>query len=163
MDIGGSTAIQRAPSNLYGPNQEEASIARVNAREGSAITKLSEPLDENNWMAWRERMKRILRLCGILAYAEGKVDKPQDIKGATNWEFNDIYAQVMITNNITSTEMVHVSQCFTAKAMWDNLEAVHESKGHQTIVSIIQNLFHTKAEEDSNISELLNQLKHYWV
>ena len=46
--------------------------------------------------------------------------------------------------------------------MWDNLEAVHESKGHQTIVSIIRNLFHTKADEDSNISEHLNQLKIYW-
>ena len=86
MDIGGSSAplpIQREPSNLYGPNQDKASITRVNVREGSAITKLSEPLDESNWMAWRERMKRVLRLCGIQAYAEGKVDKPQDIKGAT--------------------------------------------------------------------------------
>ena len=57
--------------------------------------------------------------------------------------------------------MVHVSQCRTAKSMWDSLEAVHESKGHQTIVSIIQNLFHTKAEEESNISEHLNQLQRF--
>jgi hypothetical protein len=58
--------------------------------------------------------------------------------------------------------MVHVGQCDTAKGMWDNLEAVHESKGHQTIVSIIRNLFHTKADETSDINEHLNQLKIYW-
>ena len=42
------------------------------------------------------------------------------------------------------------------------LDAVHESKGHQTIVSIIRNLFHTKADENSNINDHLNQLKQYW-
>ena len=144
------------------PNEDELNIERVQAREGSAITKLSEPLDELNWMAWRERMTRVLRLCGVEAYAQGKVDRPTDIKNVKNWEFNDNYAQVMIINNIASTEMVHVSQCTTAKAMWESLEAVHESKGHQTIVSIIRNLFHTKASEDSNINEHLNQLKKYW-
>ena len=46
--------------------------------------------------------------------------------------------------------------------MWDSLETVHKSKGHQTIVSIIQNLFHMKADEDSDINGHLNQLKQYW-
>ena len=71
----------------------------------------------HNWMAWRERMKRVLRLCGVEAYAEGSVVRPADTKGAENWEFNDNYAQVMIINNITSSEMMHVSQCMTAKTM----------------------------------------------
>jgi len=98
----------------------------------------------------------------VESYAEGKIPQPSDAKSAEDWKFNDNYAQVIIMNNITSTEMVHVSQCMTAKAMWDSLEAVHESKGHQTIVSIIRNLFHTRADEESNITEHLNQLKQYW-
>jgi hypothetical protein len=117
--------------------EDDLAIRRVSTREGSAITKLSEPLNESNWMPWRERMRRVLRLCEVDAYVEGKIDRPDDAKNAANWKFNDNYAQIMIINNITSTEMVHVGQCDTAKGMWDNLEAVHESKGHQTIVSII--------------------------
>jgi hypothetical protein len=159
--------MQREPSNLYDPEPQSqensvASIARVQAREGSSITKLPELLNEVNWMGWRERMRRVLRLCGVEAYAEGKVMKPVDAKGIENWKFNDNYAQCIILNNLEETEMVHVSQCVTAKAIWESLDAVHESKGHQTIVSIIRNLFHTKAEEDSNINEHLNQLKKYW-
>ena len=96
------------------------------------------------------------------AYAEGKIGIPEDTKSVENWEFIDIYVQLMIIKNISSTKMVHVSQCSTAKAMWDNLEAVHKLKGHQSIISIIRNLFHTKADEDSNISKHLNQLKKYW-
>ena len=138
----------------------EPNIKHVQAHEGSTITKLSEAL-ESNWIAWRERIKRVLRLCGVETYAKGKIQCPADAAEAENWKYNDNYAQVMIINNITSTEMVHVGQCDTAKAMWDNLEVVHESKGHQTIVSIIRNLFHTKADEDSDINEHLNQLKQY--
>ena len=140
----------------------EPSIEHVQACKGFAITKLSEPLNEENWMGWREWMRRVLQLCGILAYVEGKILIPRDMKSAKNWEFNDNYAQVMIINNITSPETVHTSQCLTAKVMWDSLEAVHKTKGHQTIVSIIRNLFQTKAEEDSNTGEHLNQLKKYW-
>jgi hypothetical protein len=150
-------AAERESSVFTEHPDGKPTIVRVQAR-GSALTKLTEPLTEDNWMAWRERMKRTLRLCGVEGYARGSIEKPIEPISAENWEFNDNYAQVVIINNITSTEMVHTSQCITAKAMWDNLEAVHESKGHQTIVSIIRNLFHTKAEEDSNISDHLNQL-----
>ena len=92
-------------------------------------------------------MRRVLRLCGVLAYVDEKIPVPSDTKGARNWEFNDNYAQVIVINNITSLETVYTSQCQTAKAMRESLEAVHKTKGHQTIVSIIWNLFHTKADE----------------
>lgn len=93
-------------------------------------------------------------------FVTGTVNRPvdKDSEDRKNWSFNDNYAQVLIVNNITASEMVHVGQCKTAKNIWNNLEAVHESKGHQTIVSIIRNLFHTKADDNSNISEHLNQL-----
>jgi hypothetical protein len=160
---GTSSTTPRVFGGVYNEtNEAEPAIVRVQAREGSAITKLSEPLNEENWTAWREQMRRVLRLCGVEAYAEGTIETPGDTKSAKNWDFNDNYAQVMIINNISTTEMVHISQCVTAKAMWDSLEAVHETKGHQTIVSIIRNLFHTKADEDSDINEHLNQLKKYW-
>ncbi|KAF8238110.1 hypothetical protein L208DRAFT_1243950 [Tricholoma matsutake] len=43
-----------------------------------------------------------------------------------------------------------------------NLEAIHELKGHQMIISYIRNLFHTMADDRENISKHLNQLKQYW-
>ena len=137
-------------------------ITHVQAHEGSSILQLNEPLNEDNWMAWHKRMRRILHLCSVEGYAKGLIQCPIDIKNAENWKLNDNYAQAVILNNITSTEMVHVVQCTTAHAVWLNLEAIHESKGHQTIVSIIRNLFHTKAEEGSNINDHLTKLKQYW-
>ena len=107
-------------------------------------------------------MKRILRLCGVEGYAEGTIKRPDSAPDADNWDYNDNYAQILIVNNVAQTEMIHVGQSVTAHAVWSNLEAVHESKGHQTITAIIRNLFRTTAEEDANISEHLNTLKTYW-
>ena len=155
--------------SIYGGSQvhhtpliEEPNINRVQACEGSSITKLIEPLTKHNWVAWCEQMRRVLHLCGVEEYAKGRISCPNDIKNTANWEFNDNYAQAVILNTITSTEMVHVGQCRTAQAVWENLEAIHELKGHQTIVSIIQNLFHKKAKEGSNINEHLGKLMEYW-
>ena len=79
--------------------------------------------------------------------------------GSDNWDYNDNLAQVVIMNNISSLEMVHVSQCVNVHAMWKSLEAVHKAKGHQTIIAVIRNLFHTIVD---NINEHLNRLLCYW-
>ena len=96
-----------------GSHFDEPKIEKVSACEGSSITKLSEPLTKTNWLSWREQMKRVLRLCGVEAYAEGTIDRPIGpmTENTVNWEFNDNYAQVMIINNISSTEIIHVGQC----------------------------------------------------
>jgi hypothetical protein len=127
-----------------------------------SITKLTKPLSKNNWIAWREHMKHMLCYFRIEEYVVGTIYHPEDdVDSAKNWDYNDNYTQMIIVNNIASMEMVHIGQCENAKAMWDSLEAVHKSKGHQTIVSVIRNLFHTHATED-NISDHFNKLKEYW-
>lgn len=58
--------------------------------------------------------------------------------------------------------MVHVSQSTTASEMWKSLVAVHEAKGHQTMIAVICNLLHTIAEEHMDINKHLNKLLGYW-
>ena len=58
--------------------------------------------------------------------------------------------------------MVYVGQCATSYEMWGSLVAVHESKGHQTTISYMRNLFRTTTEEGDDISDHLNKLKQYW-
>jgi len=102
-----------------------APIEKVKAGAPS-IMKLTEPLSKNNWIAWRERIKRVLRYCCMEEYITGTIYRPEedeDVEGAENWDYNDNYTQMMIVNNITSLEMVHIGQCanLNAKAMWDSL------------------------------------------
>ena len=123
---GPSVAAESAVTAIY--DQDHPTVARVLVREGSAITKLPDPLGENNWMAWRERMRRVLRLCGVEAYVDGAVPIPQGTTSLANWVYNDNYAQVIITNNVASPEMLFVTKCDTARTMWKSLEDIHESR-----------------------------------
>lgn len=157
-----STTTTAPAGNPPAIGNNTGDIQRVPAREGVNVIKLGEPLDENNWTVWKERMKRALRLCGIEAYVYGKVKRPDDLIQANNWDFNDNYAQFVIIHNLTQAETTLVGQCTTAHDMWNTLEALHETKGHQTIIGIIRNLFRTVAEEGTNIGEHLNALKSYW-
>ena len=159
--------IDVEPNPGEGPSQgavqvTPTSIERLQAREISAISKLTEPLNESNWTVWKERMKRVLLLCRVDKYATGSIPRPTEVEAGETWDYNDNYAQVIIVSNISSTEMVHVSQCNTASAMWKSLIAVHEAKGHQTMIAVIQNLLHTIAEENSDINIHLNKLLGYW-
>jgi len=159
--------IDVEPNPREGPSQgavqvTPTSIERLQAREISAISKLTEPLNESNWTVWKERMKRVLLLCRVDKYATGSIPRPTEVEAGETWDYNDNYAQVIIVSNISSTEMVHVSQCNTASAMWKSLIAVHEAKGHQTMIAVIQNLLHTIAEENSDINIHLNKLLGYW-
>jgi len=143
----------------------EAGIVRVRPNENSAITQMGILLDDTNWTIWRSRMGLTLQLCGVDEYAKGRIARPdpgQDPVGSVNWRFNDSYAKTLIAQNVAATEEEHISQCATARDMWANLEAVHELKRYQTVVSCMLNLFKTVADEGDDIIEHLDKLNQYW-
>jgi hypothetical protein len=63
-------------SNVNITSHHGSNITQVSAREGSLITKLSEPLTKDNWMSWHEHMRTVLRLCSVIAYVEGTIPCP---------------------------------------------------------------------------------------
>ena len=153
--------IHRMTPNL----KPKPSILRVRASENQAITRTEDRLDDTNWTVWRHRLTLMLQICGVQGYVTGTVECPdpgQDPEGASNWDFNDTYAKVLIANNVATNEMVHLSQSRTARDSWLNLEAVHDAKSHQTTIGITRNLYRTSAEDGDNIAEHLNKLKRYW-
>src|ERR1700735_707137 len=140
-------------------------IKKVDARKAASITRLVEPLDETNWNIWRERIRRVFKVCGVLPYIDdtipcpNKETHPEDYHA---WEFNDSYAQCLISNNITANQMINVSRLDTARQMWVSLQAVHASRGYQYAIAIERSLFSTRAEEGQDINEHLNKLKETW-
>jgi len=131
----------------------------------SSITKMKEPLDESNWVIWRERIRRIFHLCGVEPYVYGKLKRPDpavDLAIHDIWDYNDVYAQILITNNISKGQMVHVTRLNTACEIWKSLEAIHETKDYQIAITIQRSLFRKCASEDDDIIEHLAELKKQW-
>jgi len=80
----------------------------------SNITKMLEPLNDTNWVVWCERIRRLFLLSGAEPYVYGTLKRPNSATSPNLaiWIKNDVYAQILIMNNITMGQMVHVSQEF---------------------------------------------------
>ena len=140
-------------------------IKCVRPNENSAITRTQDSLNDENWTVWQQRLLLMLQICGVQNYITRGTPRPDvglDPEGAANWDFNDTYTRVLIANNVTTTQMVHIGQCHTASECWSSLEAIHDAKSHQTIIGIIWNLYRASAEDGNNIADHLNKLKRYW-
>jgi len=146
----------------------EADIEQIRTSETGGIIRLLEPLDDTNWSVWCNHMLGIFKIYGVEEYVIGIVNMPNKSlqpRAARNWTFNNAFTKVLITNNIMSLQKVHVSHCKTACDMWQNLAAVHESKGHQTLVVFMHNLYRCNAKDGDNIVEHIAKLKGWceWI
>jgi hypothetical protein len=127
--------------------------------KGSGITKMKEQLDDSNWVTWCEQIHRIFALCGVNPYVYGKLPRPDpeiNPDMADIWDMNDMYAQILITNNISKDQMVHVSRLNTAREIWKSLEAIHETHDYQIAIAV------QRATKDDDIVEHLTRLKKQW-
>jgi len=130
------TTYSRSPTPPLPPDLEITKIDLINPN----ITRLQEPLNDVNWVLWCERMRCIFVLCQVDPYVYGTLKKPKPTTSNSNtiavWNANDVYAQILITNNITQSQLVHVSRFNTSHEIWKSLEAIHETKDYQVAVAI---------------------------
>ena len=89
-------------------------------------------------------------------------DKNISPDDAETWTENDNYAQVIITQNLSKGQMIHVARLDTSADMWLALQAIHETKGHLSAIAAQHALFGTHAEEGDNIVAHLAKLKTGW-
>ncbi len=107
----------------------------------------------------------MFKLCKVTGYIFGDIAQPNhahDPEGTDNWDFNDSYVAMLIYENISAAQKVHVGQYNMAYDVWNNLEAMHEVTGHTTIITWICTLFKCTAEEGDDILQHLNNLKVNW-
>ena len=123
----------------------------------TSITKMKDPLD-NNWMIWREHICCIFSICGIDSYVYSKLECPDpalDPEITTTWDINDMYAQIIIMNNISKDQMVHITRLDTAHKIWKSLEAIHKTRDYQIAITIQCTLFRQCASNGDDITEHL--------
>ena len=75
------------------------------------ITQMMDPLNDTNWNVWKGCMKCMFKLCKVLAYIFGDVERPDptlDPISAENQGFNDSYAAILIYENILSSQKVYM-------------------------------------------------------
>ena len=99
------------PSN---PNIIAPAIKLLDTKNYTNVCQLIERdhLSNDNWHDWTHLMKRIFKNCEITKYIDGTIQCPDqlDYPGpANNWSQNDSWAQQVILQNITPSQLHHVA------------------------------------------------------
>ena len=63
---------------------------------------------------------------------------------------------------MSDKSIIHIKHGSSSNIAWENLKAIYKDKSQETAIAIIQNLWHTTAEEGDDISDHLTTLKKYW-
>ena len=148
-----------ANTSVLQPNNSGSStgggIVQSGILRGAISTYKIDPLREDNWLAWQNRMTSILKLQKVFGLIDGTVPKPDinDPDAITGWEERDLVAQVLIKNNLSDEQMVHVDQDIitTAAGMWQSLRAVHETRSKSAITAAKRTFYGMRAADDANI------------
>ena len=139
-------------------------VALIRTKEYMAVSKLPEQshLTDDNWYDWKEWMNRVFISCDITGYIDGIIQRvvpEQDGIGAKNWVKNDTWAQQVIMDNVSATQMNHICSKRTAHTMYQGLASTHEDMVFYT-VNNIENLLQTaRATDTDNSLEHLDNLK----
>ena len=127
----------------------------------SAISsfKTPDPLNDENWVAWKGQITPMLELNGVWTHCDGVevAPPPEEVERYKEWEIAECVACILILNNLSAVQFVHVSQATSVKQMWDSLKAIHEHRGQQSIMAIRHTLYQAHAKDgDDIIAHLTN-------
>jgi hypothetical protein len=146
------------------PANNPPTVALIRTKEYTAVNRLPERshLTDNNWYDWKEWMNRVFTSCDITGYIDGTIQRvvpEHDVIGARNWVKNDTWAQQIIMDNVSATQMNHIRSKRTAHAMYEGLASTHEDMVFYT-VNNIENLLQTaKATDADDLLKHLDNLK----
>ena len=115
--------------------------------------KTPDPLNDENWVAWKGQIWPMLELNGVDSHCEGPGITPPvtDVDWRAEWDRAERVGRIIISNNLSVPQFIHVSQAATVRQMWDNLRAVHEVHRQQSINALRHTLYDTKAQEGDDI------------
>src|SRR3984957_567827 len=134
------------------PPANNPTVALIRTKEYTAV----------NWYDWKERMNRVFTSCDITGYIDGTIQcvaPEQDGIGARNWVKNDTWAQQVIMDNVSTTQMNHIRSKRTAHTMYQGLASTHEDMVFYT-VNNMENLLQTaKVTDWDDLLKHLDNLK----
>ena len=115
--------------------------------------KMPDPLNDENWVAWKGQIMPMLELNGVWTHCDGAevAPPPEEIEQCKEWDTAKRVARILISNNLSAAQFVHVLEVATVKQVWDNLKAVHEHCGQQSITAIQHTLYQTCAQDEDDI------------
>ena len=128
-----------------------------------------DPLNGDNYVAWRRRLKWILDDLDLWDVTIGRETEPLpanadkitaiEQREINDWKKRDKKAKKEICLRVADEQLVYINQTMTAFAVWTSLQAIFESKGTVGIVNLQQDFFWMFTKDGANMEEHVQKLR----
>ena len=128
-----------------------------------------DPLNGDNYTAWRRRLEWILDDQDLWALTNGLEMEPtpasedkvttEEGLAIARWKKKDKKARKEICLRISDEYLVYIDQTMTAPDIWTRLQGIFKSRAAIGVVNIRREFFRTFAEDGTNMEEHVCKLR----
>lgn len=128
-------------------------------------------LTRDNYFGWKTKMMSLLIDARLWGVASGTTVRPvptkigaptpEEEKQIADWDLDDQRALAAIILRVSDDYLVYLDGLPSAKAAWDKLKNIFESKGSLTVTNLWRRLYRLQATEDTLMEDHIRQLQEY--
>ena len=151
----------------------------MSVTEGSGSVIRITKLNRTNYHQWKFQIKLLMSGQGLFKYCaingiRALAVRPADlnvgadvtqsqgdarIEAQDKFDQKDYKAQAYIATNVEDSLMVHLTQCTSAKAMWDSLQQQFEKPSLAQQISLTRDLYHCELRAGDDCVEHINSMQ----
>lgn len=111
-------------------------------------------LNDQNYGIWKFKMRLLLTREKLLQV----VTQPKPENANAEWISKDEKAQALIGLALEDSQLIHVIQLTSSKAMWDALQGYHERASLSSKIHVMRQMFAARMPEGGNMGDHLQHL-----
>lgn len=122
---------------------------------------ISHKLTGDNYRAWKFQINAILRSQELLGVVDGTETLAANATADVNkkWSQRDGKAMAILFASLNSEQVLHVLDCKSAKSIMDVLEGIHQKKSDVRIMSLYEEYFSLKMNEDESVTAYFSKVR----
>jgi len=121
------------------------------------------PLEDDNWLAWKETIEDIFRVHKVIDHIEGTAKRPDgnDINALQVWEDAEDKAHMLLKINLKPSNVPHVTRARTTNVheAWENLRTIHEMRTQVSTFINERNFLNMRMAEGDDVMHHITEMR----
>ena len=121
------------------------------------------PLEDDNWLAWKETIEDIFRVHKVIDHIEGTAKRPDgnDINALQAWEDAEDKAHMLLKINLKPSNVPHVTRARTTNVheAWENLRTIHEMRTQVSTFINERNFLNMRMAEGDDVMHHITEMR----
>jgi len=159
------TSSDTTMNTMTGPHVSKTPVPEpvTKSNLGALVAYKITPLDNDNWLAWKETIEDIFRVHKVIDHIDRTAKRPDtdNINALQAWEEAEDKAHMLLKINLKLSDVPHVTRARTTSVheAWENLRTIHEM--HTQVSTFIneRNFLNMHMAESDNVTHHITEMR----